>query len=177
MTLANNKNLSEFDLQCLHTDLIQWIQFCTNHDGELSAEIIQQTYLKIVEGRAKYEKKSALRTWLFGVARFTSLEVLRERKTHSGEELETEIVPASDEESDLVVSIDHYSKLAIEAAIEELSLTQREVIYLHFYKDFTLSEIAEVLGLTIGTVRTQYHRAKIKLNSLLTDWRSECQTN
>ena len=177
MTLPNNKNLSELHLKCLHTDLFQWVQFCTNYDVELSKEVTQQTYLKIIEGIARYEKLSSLKTWLFGVARITSLELLRDRKVHAIEELDRESEQERDKEPAFVVSIDHFSKRAIASAIDELSLMQREVIYLHFYKDFSLSEISQVLGVTIGTVRTQYHRAKARLNSLLNDWRPECKTN
>ena len=110
MTLPNNKNLSELHLKCLHTDLFQWVQFCTNYDVELSKEVTQQTYLKIIEGIARYEKLSSLKTWLFGVARITSLELLRDRKVHAIEELDRESEQERDKEPAFVVSIDHFSK-------------------------------------------------------------------
>ena len=55
----------------------------------------------------------------------------------------------------------------IDVAINQLSVAQREIVYLAFYKGLTLSEIANVLNVTVGTVRTQYHRAKLRLRELI----------
>ena len=51
----------------------------------------------------------------------------------------------------------------VNAALAELSFSQREVTYLVFYRGLTLTEAGRVLGMRLGTVRTHYERAKRRL--------------
>ena len=57
-------------------------------------------------------------------------------------------------------------------AIGRLPMMQRQVIELVYYREFTLSESAEVLGISIGAARTHFHRAKQSLTNLLQDNRN-----
>tara|TARA_A100001391_G_scaffold199667_1_gene183045 strand:+ start:129 stop:683 length:555 start_codon:yes stop_codon:yes gene_type:complete len=172
VTLHNNPNINEKILRKLHPELLQWAMFCVDFDQDTARDILQQTYLKVLEGRAVFSKQSSLKTWLFSVIRLTALEAFRQNvkpelllEDHEFDEAEV-----SEERA---FGRDLYAREIIDEALHELSLAQREIIYLAFYKDFSLSEIAEILGVSIGTVRTQYHRAKVRLKILLTEAESK----
>lgn len=166
--MQNNPFIQENDLRELHQDAVQWARYCVGYDRELALEVVQQAYLKIVEGSARFAQKSTLKTWLFGVIRLTALECRRKQQVHlvnrselNGQEglLAPDNEPAGHDED--------VSRAQLEQALGALSRSQREIIYLAFYREHSLSEIAEITGVSIGSVRTQYHRAKTRLGNLL----------
>lgn len=164
--LARNSNIRESELRLLHQDISRWALYCVDFNHDLAKETIQQTYLKIVEGTAQFSKKSTLKTWLYSVVRITAQEIKRKQGSHLASAGQESIDTLLAEEESTNAQ-DHFANAAVEEALGELSLMQREIIYLVFYRDMPLSEIAEILGVSIGTVRKQYHRAKNKLAGLL----------
>ena len=164
--LGRNTNISEDDLRAHHQDLSQWALYCADFDHDLAREAVQQSYLKIVEGSARFGGNSTLKTWLFGVVRLTTQELKRKQyRDQARHAPEPEDLPVAEMAGEPLHA--HPDKLALEKALGQLSLMQREIAYLVFYRDLPLSEIAEILGVSIGTVSKQYHRAKHRLAGLL----------
>ncbi len=143
-------------LRPLHADAASWALVCTNYDRDMADDVLQSVYLKVLEGKARFDERSTLRSWLFGVIRITALEMRRRNRAL--------LVPVAEEVDDI-----HYvgEDSQIAQAMESLSPMQRDVVFLVFYRDLTLEECAGVLQTTIGTVRTHYHRAKQKLKTRL----------
>ena len=57
--------------------------------------------------------------------------------------------------------------MVVRAAMAELGSEQLVVVFLHYWDDMTLVEVADHLGLRLGTVRSHLHRAKQRLRPLL----------
>ena len=165
--LARNRKIRESDLQALHREVSRWAMYCVGFNHDIGKEVIQQTYLKIVEGSAMFDGKSTLKTWLYGVVRITALETTR---SCSAEQQGTaELAEALEDTApgaDRVVQELH-DRQEVGIALAQLSLMQREIIYLVFYREMALSEVSIILDVGIGTVRKQYHRAKTRLAQLL----------
>ena len=149
-------------LQALHRESWLWSLNCCRYDEEMARDVLQSVYLKIYDGKAFYRQKSSLKTWLFSVIRFTSIDVFRKRglDTEALNEMHGQIPePESDpgaERQELFMNI-----------LNSLSVQQREVLTLAFYHDLTLEEIALLLGISIGSVRTHYARGKEKMKKLI----------
>lgn len=144
-------------LQELHQEAYHWSRQCCSFDEELAKDVLQQVYLKILEGKASYQEKSQLKTWLFSVIRFTASE-WRKRDQH--------VYPMG-EDFDTAEIIDEAKTECHEVLIQRLPEKQKEVLLLVFYHNLTLEKAAEVMGISVGSVRTHYDRGKSSLKKLI----------
>jgi RNA polymerase sigma-70 factor (ECF subfamily) len=124
----------------------------------------------VVQGRAQFSGRSSLKTWWFGVIRFTARE--ERRRTLVRDKLHLRLLfqaasPAPDPASPArQLEVDEQATL-LRTALNRLPQRQAEVLHLVFYQDLSLSAVAEVLGISIGSVRQHYDRGKNRLRELL----------
>jgi RNA polymerase sigma factor (sigma-70 family) len=153
----------------LHPASFGWALACCRWDREEAEEVLQTAYLKVLDGRARFDERSSFRTWLFAVVRRTAAERrragwLRLLGTARWLNGRPRPVPAPDPETE---AVDSASVLGLRQALRELPARQREVVHLVFYQDLTVDEAARVLGISAGSARTHYHRAKAGLRRAL----------
>jgi RNA polymerase sigma-70 factor (ECF subfamily) len=153
--LEHNPNISRRALAAQHGAAYAWALSLTGYDAAAAADVMQQSYLVIVEGRARFEERSSLKTWLFGVVRNTARGLRRRdrRELALMSRFAAEPVDESTANGD-------DSDPAVDAALMGLPRRQRDVMELVIYSEFTLEECAEVLGISLGSARTHFHRAK-----------------
>jgi RNA polymerase sigma-70 factor (ECF subfamily) len=157
----------------LHAQCFSWALTCTRGRRGEAEDVLQTTYLAIVEGRARFGGSSSLRTWLFAVIRNQA----RSRWRLARQALSTFATITSRERAAGSLAGD-FSGADIERAQERkrvmtawraLPARQREVLDLVFYRDLTIAEAAEVLGVALGTARMHYERAKAALRRELAE--------
>ncbi len=131
--------------------------------------MVQTVYLKVLEGKARYDGKATFKTWLFSVIRNTAADVRRRnalerlRLIRYGRE-----VGQSIEEDRLDHEIPQVQlQIVFQRAFASLPKRQREVLQLVFYHGLTLHEAAEVMRVSIGTARTHYERGKKRIRQWL----------
>jgi RNA polymerase sigma factor (sigma-70 family) len=131
--------------------------------------VLQTAYARVVSGAARFDGRSSLRTWIFGVIRRVSQEERRRRRRreHPRRE-EAAIALQGDAPADpaLVAERTERSRRLIEA-LRSLAARQREVLHLVFYEGLTIAEAAEAMGVSIGSARRHYHRGKQRMRALL----------
>jgi RNA polymerase sigma factor (sigma-70 family) len=153
----------ERELERLHAACWGWALACCSRDREAAEETLQSAYLRILSGTARFDGRSAVRTWVFGVIRNTAREELRGRALRmareSGAEAEAEALPDGAPGADLLAERDE-RRLALVDALGNLSPRQREVLQLVFYHDMTIEEASEVMQISLGSARTHYDRGK-----------------
>ena len=160
-----NKIKLEHLLKEHHKDAFMWASQCCNYNREDGKEVLQITYLKILERKAIYGGQAAFKTWLFSVIRFTALDYLK-KKGISFEELgKLQIV---EEEQQVEPDPINYRAL-----LSRLPERQHQVLLLAFYHGMTLTMIADLMELHIGTVRTHYERGKDALKDIILKERYE----
>jgi RNA polymerase sigma-70 factor, ECF subfamily len=142
--------------------------------GESGAaeDLFQQTWLRIIERSRKYDAQRSFEGWLFAVAHNLAIDYLRRRKPESLDEP----LLSGETQSNLLQSVDQGALEQvlsreradiISGAISNLHVSFREVITLRFEEEMKLEEIAAVLSLPVGTVKTRLHRGlKVLRNSL-----------
>lgn len=158
-----NRSQLETFLRNHHREAFLWARQCCSFDGEMAKDVLQQVYLKILEGKATLKTEVHPKTWLFSVIRFTAMDELR--KIGKWESMEAEFLEVGEEPEE---QSDEY-----EAMIARLPKMQQEVLLMVFYHNLTLEQSAEVLQLHIDTVRTHYDRGKKKLKEWIEKTRIE----
>ncbi|MFQ5737538.1 MAG: RNA polymerase sigma factor [Acidobacteriota bacterium] len=141
-----------------HRRAFGWALHCCRGNREEAEEVLQETYLAILEGKASFSGRSSFQTWLFAVIRRKAC-VARRRI------LRNLRLPAPSAEAPLVgekLSDEHKAQMRVwvHQALGRLSRRQREVLHLVFYQQLSLEEAAGVMGVSTGSARTHYHRAK-----------------
>lgn len=152
-----DKSRFEHLLRKHHKNAFMWARQCCRYRDEEAKEVLQIVYLKIIEGKAVYNEKGAFKTWLFSVIRFTAIDHLKKERTFEGLDKISEVT-----EQEIDLDPVNYKKL-----LSQLSERQQQVLLLAFYHEMTLTEIAEVTKLHIGTIRTHYERGKEALRTLI----------
>ena len=160
----------EAELERLHPDCFGWSMSCCRWDRSEAEDVLQASYLKVLDGRAVFDSRSSLKTWIFGVIRRTAAEhrrwsVLRHLRGVQWLEGRTSAAESVDDPAQAVCRSEESERLV--AALATLPARQRDVLHLVFYQDLTIREAAEVLGVAIGSARTHYERGKSKLRELL----------
>lgn len=154
---------------------------CCDRDADLASDVLQQAYFKVFSGKAKFDARSSLRTWLFGVIRLTALESRRYRVLRlfwgratregpargAGEPHEPDDDPAAEAPSPSASLAERQRAEAIEAALAKLPPRQREVLHLTFYEGLTVREAAEIMGISLGSASVHYERGKSRMSELL----------
>jgi RNA polymerase sigma factor (sigma-70 family) len=157
-------------LEPLHAAAFGWALSCCAWDRSAAEDVLQASYLKILDGRARFDGRSSLRTWVFGVIARTAREARRRAAFRrwvpwtrwlGGHEL----ADGRPDPETTLAEADQTTRLR--HALNELPRRQREVLHLVFYQGLTIGEAASVLGVGLGTARTHYERGKVRLRRIL----------
>lgn len=146
-----------------HEENFAWALGCCGRNRRDAEEVLQTVYLKVLDGRARFDGRSTLRTWLFAVIRRTAAQHRRTAWLHRRRTEPLVEVPAVEE----ATAEDDGRMEDLTRALKRLSRRQREVLLLVFYHDHTIEQAAEILGIGLGSARTHYERGKARLRALL----------
>jgi RNA polymerase sigma-70 factor (ECF subfamily) len=128
-------------------------------------DVLQQTWLGAYESIRSLSDTRLLATWLYRIARNKAITHRRSRGARAAELAEIIGDPAAEEEPDTLEEFENAQ--AVHRALDELSLPHREALTLHFLQDLSLEQIADVLDVPIGTVKSRLHHAKRALKKIL----------
>jgi len=136
-------------------------------DEQASLDIVQETFINAVRHVGGLRDDEKFGSWLFGIAHQKCIQRWRKppREESIGVE-ELELVP-DDEPGpcDWLVSKEQEEQFM--NRLNQLPPPQRSVLLLHFVEDFSLEEIAGVIGTAIGTVKSRLHYAKRSLRKII----------
>jgi RNA polymerase sigma-70 factor (ECF subfamily) len=128
-------------------------------------EVLQDTFVAVWRNAGTYHSRSTVVTWLMGIAR-RQLRDRRRRKSLPIVSLDELDVQAAGEPPDRTV-IARAELAEIARLIRELRPLHREVLHLAFVEQLSYDEMAEVLGVSPGTVASRLNGARSALAGLL----------
>lgn len=129
-------------------------------DPDLAADATQQTFLKAWRAAATYDPERQFRPWIYAIARRTAIDIYRKRKR---------IVPSDDVDGITTPPglETTWEVFEVRAALDKLPDAERVVVQLSHLDGLTHVEIADRLGIPVGTVKSRSHRAHQRLAALL----------
>ncbi len=136
-------------------------------DAGLAQEVTQDVFVRCWEHSGAFDSgRGTLQAWLIGIARNRAIDVLRSRHSR-GQDREQEL-PAFDLADDPVLSRDGLAdgvvlRVSLRAALDRLSPVQREAIEFAIFGQLTQGEIAGLLDLPLGTVKTRIRDGMARL--------------
>ena len=138
-------------------------RFLRNLTGskEDAEDLTQQTFLRAWEALSSFRGDSSLSTWLHSIAYREYTHWLRSRREFVPLD---EIVDMPDEQAN-----QNLEAVLLRWAIYRLDPEHREVFVLHYVQGFSVSEIAKIIGVPAGTVKSRLFFARQKLRELLSD--------
>jgi len=158
-------------------------------DPAAAADVVQDSWLGALDGLARFEGRSSLRTWLFQiVANRARTRIGKERRTRPFSALATSLQDGDEEgepshleqtgawrspperwseENPERLALGAETRAALEAAIAGLLEGQREVITLRDVEGLETEEICELLGISVSNQRVLLHRARARVRAAL----------
>ncbi|HKG03709.1 MAG TPA: sigma-70 family RNA polymerase sigma factor [Conexibacter sp.] len=137
---------------------------------QLAEEVVQEAFLSIWRSGARYDRhRGSVRTWILGITHHRAIDTLRrgvvqDRHRASDEGIEERFEAA--DRTDVEVAR-REEALEVRGALDVLPDEQRRAIELAYYGGFTQSEIAEMLGVPIGTVKGRMRLGMEKMRDRL----------
>jgi RNA polymerase sigma-70 factor (ECF subfamily) len=127
-------------------------------------DIVQETWLGIINGIRKLHDVAAFPQWTFRIVNNKCTDWLRKR--HLESQLGEDFVKQAQDTTDKAHGRDDRAE-SLRAAVEKLPGDQQALLTLRYREDFNIRQIAEILGVPEGTVKSRLHRTLEKLRYLM----------
>jgi RNA polymerase sigma-70 factor, ECF subfamily len=136
-------------------------------------DLVQETWLRVLERGSSYDGRSRFEPWLFTIARNLAIDHVRKGRTFSldsntGEEQDgAPRTPASNAPSPFALAARTEDAERLAASLQTLESIYREVLVLRFQEELSLQEISGVVGAPVATVASRIYRG---LRTLRSQW-------
>jgi len=167
--LENNPHVSKTELEVIHSQLFGWALSRCSFDEANAEDLMQQAYVELLSGRARFDNKSTLKTFVFGVVQNLARSGFRRHNKH----LRLVDKFTTDQNEFTEDNHDHGNSKTVWEAVVTLPQRQRDITELVFIRDMTIEEASAVMGVSLGTGRVHYDRAKKALAEKLAELNPE----
>lgn len=145
-------------------------------DATLAEDVFQNTFLQLYVKSGQYEPGRPVRPWLYTIATHQAIDAMRRNNRHQAISLEQERTEPSDGElrtlletleargpSPLEAVSAQERRERVRASVDKLPDFLRQVLILAYYQGLKYREIADILEIPVGTVKSRLHATLVKL--------------
>jgi len=143
-------------------------------NSEVAEDITQEVFVKVWKNLKKFNKNKSFKTWIFTIAKNTSIDFFKKKKTipfseFENEEGENTLVEKLADQNPLPDGLFERAGIGemLHIAMKQLTPKYRMVLFLRYNDHFTFREIAKALGESIDTIKTRHRRGILILRKLL----------
>jgi RNA polymerase sigma-70 factor, ECF subfamily len=135
-------------------------------DESLAEDLISEVFLDVWRQASRFERRSAVGTWLLAIARHKALSELRKRRPQALEEEAAEAIEDSADDPETAMQKQDKSEI-LRKCLSGLSAEHREIVDLVYYHEKSVEEVAGIVGIPANTVKTRMFYARKRLSELL----------
>ena len=137
-----------------------------NRNQEVSEDLVQNTFFRILKYRHLFRGEGDFRTWMFHIARNVSHDHYRKDKIRGKDPIEDwqERLPNLESTSSQMEHTEEHQMLSL--AMDRLPADKREILLMSKYQEKKYKEIGEILGCTEGAVKVKVFRALQELKAI-----------
>lgn len=145
-------------------------------DSDLADDVFQNTFLQVYTKLHQYEPGRPVRPWLYAIATNQAIDALRRQNRHQAIQLHAEAEESSEADGPQLLGlletrelgpIDHLQgeerKQLIRASVDKLPDFLKQVVLLAYYQGLKYKDVADILGIPVGTVKSRLHTALLRL--------------
>jgi len=143
----------------LYRYLLRWVR-----EEATAEDLFQQTWMRVLDNIGRFDPKRNFDAWLFAVARNIAIDYLRRRRLDSLDEPVGDELPLSERVAasapgalEQVLRTERIER--VQKVLASQPAVYREILSLRFEEEMKLEEIAEVLGMPLGSVKSRLSRA------------------
>ena len=150
-----------------YQEKVYWVIRRMVIEHEAADDVAQETFVKVWKNIESFKGDSKLYTWIYRIATNEALNHLRKKKRRF-------FIPIGDIEHELSSSLDtdiYYSgdeiQLKLQKALLKLPEKQRLVFNMKYFEEMKFKDIAEVMEVSVGSLKAQYHHAVKKIEKFI----------
>jgi RNA polymerase sigma-70 factor (ECF subfamily) len=146
-------------------------------DSSLADDVFQNTFLQLFTKIGQYEAGRPVRPWLYTIATHQAIDALRRNGRHQALSLDQEREQLHDGDIQSLMALlesrapgpldlaqGEERRLQVRASVDRLPDFLRQVVILAYYQGLKYREIADIVGIPVGTVKSRLHAALVKLH-------------
>jgi len=140
-----------------------------NRNRELSEDLVQDVFFRMLRYRASYDPKQSFTAWMYQIARNANVDQAQKRRAEVvgiDEFDDRRPEPASDAPGPEEITARGQDVALLKRALERLPQDKREILVLSRYNEMKYEEIAVILGCEVGTVKVRVFRAMRALEQI-----------
>jgi RNA polymerase sigma-70 factor (ECF subfamily) len=169
-----NEKAFEILIQRFKNQLINYVyRFLGDYDS--CVDVVQETFIKVYRYKDNYSSVAKFSTWVYTIAgNLAKTEYKRKRRRNLfsinsyGEENKTYEIPDESFRPDIAVDA-NIKREIIQKALLKIRDSYREAVILRDVQELSYEEIAEILGIEVGTVKSRINRGRAELQKYLKD--------
>ena len=152
-----------------HAPIYQYIERLVK-DSKKAEDLVQETFIRLIKQLQQKHIPTHPKAWLYRVATNLCKDYWKSAQYRSEAPPVDELPVKKDEKASVVEIYEHQeTRKEILHALSHLPESQQQIVMLRFYQDLKLKEIAEILDLPLGTVKSNLFHALKKLKNFMED--------
>jgi RNA polymerase sigma-70 factor, ECF subfamily len=135
---------------------------------DAAEDVTQEVFIKVWRALPQFDGRASMSTWIYAIARNTSLSALRSKRAHfslTDPEVLAEADIASDAQAAESARDAEVDRGALLSLVDRLPVKQRQVVMLFYMEEQSHEDVAAMLAMPVGTVKTLLHRARAQLSA------------
>ncbi|HTV31181.1 MAG TPA: sigma-70 family RNA polymerase sigma factor [Xanthobacteraceae bacterium] len=138
------------------------------NDEATAEDLLNEVFLEVWRNAGRFEERSRVTTWILAIARYKALAALRRRCFAQLDDERSKSIEDPADDPEIAAQKTERSAL-LQDCLEQLSGAHREVVDLVYYQEQSIDEVAHIIGVSAGTVKTRVFYARKRIAELMAE--------